>query len=114
MTPPSVLIRPSLSAFGKELRAARLHAGLSKQQLAQRARMTRQGLFKIERGGNVTLGTIVLLADALGCHIADFFPEPTDANLTLSFRADDIRRAQDAVSVLRSVLETRQRGKKAR
>ena len=35
---------------------------------------TRQGLFKIERGGNVTLGTIVLLADALGCDIADFFP----------------------------------------
>lgn len=80
MTPPNALIRPSLSAFGKELRAARLHAGLSKKQLAERARMTRQGLFKIERGGNVTLGTIVLLADALDCHIADFFPRQTQRN----------------------------------
>ena len=63
-----------LIAFAKELRAARLHAGLSKRQLAKRASMTRQGLIKIERGGNVTLGTIALLAAALDCEIADFFP----------------------------------------
>jgi transcriptional regulator with XRE-family HTH domain len=56
------------------LRAARLHAGLSKQQLASRAKMTRQGLVKVERGGNVKLDTIVLLANALGCQVADFFP----------------------------------------
>jgi DNA-binding Xre family transcriptional regulator len=42
--------------------------------LAKRAQMTRQGLHKIERGGNVTLGTIALLANALGCQIADLFP----------------------------------------
>ena len=29
---------------------------------------------KIEKGGNVTLGTIALLANALGCEMADFFP----------------------------------------
>ena len=74
MTPPGLLIRPHLSAFARELRAARLHAGLSKQTLAKRARMTRQGLVKIENGANVTLGTIILLADALGCQVADFFP----------------------------------------
>lgn len=74
MTPPAHVIRPSLLAFSKELRAARLHAGLSAQRLAKRAGMTRQGLEKIEHGGNVTLGTIILLADALGCQIADFFP----------------------------------------
>jgi transcriptional regulator with XRE-family HTH domain len=68
------LIRPSLAAFAKELRSARLHAGLSTQALADRAGMTRQGLEKIERGRNVTLGTIVLLTNALGCQIADFFP----------------------------------------
>jgi len=36
--------------------------------------MTRQGILKIERTGNATLGTIILLAKALGCEIADFFP----------------------------------------
>jgi transcriptional regulator with XRE-family HTH domain len=74
MTPPGLPIRPSLSAFAKELRAARLHAGMTRRQLAERARMSQQGLNKIERGGNVTLGTIVLLANALGCQICDFFP----------------------------------------
>lgn len=73
-TPPGLLIRPALAAFSKELRAARIHAEMSKQELAKRARMTRQGLFKIERGGNVTLGTIVLLAHALRCEVSDFFP----------------------------------------
>ena len=80
MTPPALVIRPVLSAFAKELRAARIHAGLSKGQLATRAGMTRQGLIKIERGGNVTLGTIVLLANALGCQIADLFPRRSPWN----------------------------------
>jgi transcriptional regulator with XRE-family HTH domain len=74
MTPPGLLIRPALSAFAKEIKAARLHSGLSKQQLARRAGMTRQGLVKVENGGNVTLGTIILLAHALGCQLADLFP----------------------------------------
>lgn len=71
---PHQLIGPAQLAFAKELRAARLHAGLGKTELARRARMTRQGLEKIERGDGVTLGTIVLLANALGCQIADLFP----------------------------------------
>jgi transcriptional regulator with XRE-family HTH domain len=74
MTPPGLLIRPSLSAFARELRAARLHAEMTQEELAKRARMTRQGLDKIEKGGNCTLGSIILLADALDCQIADFFP----------------------------------------
>jgi DNA-binding XRE family transcriptional regulator len=39
---------------------------------AQRAKMSRQGLLKIEKGGNATLG--ILLANALDCQISDFFP----------------------------------------
>lgn len=74
MTPPALIIRPVLSAFAKELRAARLHAEMSQEELAKRARMTRQGLDKIERGGNCTLGSIILLADALDCQVSDFFP----------------------------------------
>jgi transcriptional regulator with XRE-family HTH domain len=67
------LIRPSLLAFAEKLRAARLHAEMT-QELARRAKMTRQGLDKIERGGNCTLGSIILLADALDCHVSNFFP----------------------------------------
>lgn len=71
---PHLLIKPAQLAFARELRAARLHARMTQQGLAERAGMTRQGLAKIERGEGVTLGTIVLLATALGCQIADFFP----------------------------------------
>jgi transcriptional regulator with XRE-family HTH domain len=74
MTPPGLFVRPSLAAFARELRAARLHAGLSKGKLAKRARLTRQALDKIERGRDVKLGSIILLADALGCQVVDFFP----------------------------------------
>ena len=74
MTPPAFVTRPALLAFSRELRAARLRAGMSKQKLADRVGMSRYGLVKIERGGNVKLDTIVLLAHALGCHISDFFP----------------------------------------
>jgi transcriptional regulator with XRE-family HTH domain len=80
MTPPALVIRPVLSAFAKELRSARIHAGLSKYQLAKRAGMTRQGLIKIENGRNVTLGTIALLANVLGCQIADLFPRKSAWN----------------------------------
>lgn len=80
MKPPAVTIRPSLSAFARELRAARRYEGLTTQDLAARAGMTRQGLEKIERGGNVTLGTIALLADALGCQVSDFFPHRSPWN----------------------------------
>ena len=74
MTPPGLITRPALAAFAKELRAARIHSGMSKALLARRARMTPQGLRKIENGQNVTLGTVILLANALGCQVADFFP----------------------------------------
>lgn len=71
---PAQIIAPQAAAFAAELRAARLHTGLSRAQLARRAGMTRYGLAKVERSGNCTLGTIVLLANALGCQIADLFP----------------------------------------
>ena len=74
MAPPGLIIRPFLSAFAKQLRAARLHADLSQDELAKRAKMTRQGLDKIEKGDNCTLGSIILLADALDCQVSDFFP----------------------------------------
>jgi transcriptional regulator with XRE-family HTH domain len=74
MKPPLLRVRPTLSAFAKELRAARIHSGLSRSELARRASMTRQAILKIEQTGNATLSTIVLLADALGCQVSDLFP----------------------------------------
>jgi DNA-binding XRE family transcriptional regulator len=75
MTPPALIIRPALEAFARELREARINSGMSKQELAEMAEMTRQGLEKIEKGTtDVKLGTIVLLARALDCHVSDFFP----------------------------------------
>jgi transcriptional regulator with XRE-family HTH domain len=61
-------------AFAAELRTARIHSGMSLAELARRAQMTRHGIMKIERNGNATLATIVLLAKALGCQVSDFFP----------------------------------------
>lgn len=74
MTPPALFVRPALRAFVMELNAARKQARMSRSELAKRARMTRQGIMKIENGGDVKLGTIILLANALGCEVADFFP----------------------------------------
>lgn len=71
---PHQIIKPVEIAFAKELRAARIHAGIGRTELARRACMTRQGIVKIEKGDGVTLGTIALLANALGCQIADLFP----------------------------------------
>lgn len=84
MTPPAARIRPGRKAFAAELRAARMRAGMTRQVLANRAGMTRHGLIKIERGGNPTLGTIILLAGALGCEIADFFPRKHRWGATVS------------------------------
>lgn len=74
MTPPARIIALHLAAFAAELKAARLHAGLTRAELARRAGMTRYGLVKVERSGSATLGTIVLLANALDCQVADLFP----------------------------------------
>jgi transcriptional regulator with XRE-family HTH domain len=75
MTPPMHLIRPVLVDFGRRVRAARLEAGLSQRQLAKRARMDRSYLQDVEYGTkNATLGTMVLLADALGCEVIDLLP----------------------------------------
>jgi transcriptional regulator with XRE-family HTH domain len=71
--PPFHIIRPALKSFAQELRAARIHSGMTRQGLARRAGMTRQGLMKVENGGNVTLGTVILLANALGYQVSDFF-----------------------------------------
>jgi transcriptional regulator with XRE-family HTH domain len=74
MRMPLLLARSELRVFATELRAARLHAGLSVSEVARRAKMSRQGLLKIERTGSATLLSVILLASAIGCQVSDFFP----------------------------------------
>ena len=56
------------SAFGSLLRSYRLAAGLSQEALAERARISAQGIGALERGDRRTpqRETLTLLADALG------------------------------------------------
>src|SRR5918911_2892333 len=56
------------SAFGDVLRQFRLEAGLTQEELAERAGLSTRGLSDLERGLRRTprLGTVRLLADALG------------------------------------------------
>ena len=54
-------------AFGRNLRAERLKAGWSQEQLAHRAGLDRTYVGSVERGErNVALDNIWLLADTLG------------------------------------------------
>lgn len=57
------------SATGHPLRKARQEAGLTQEQLAVHAGITAKTVANIERGGNAHPGTLLLLANALGCEV---------------------------------------------
>jgi transcriptional regulator with XRE-family HTH domain len=62
--------------FGGRLRALRRQAGLSQEELADRAGLHRTYVSSVERGRrNISLATIHSLADALGIEARDFFGE---------------------------------------
>jgi len=76
MTPPALLTRPAIVEFGKRVRALRLHAMLTQEELADRAYMRRLFVRHVEQGkSNPSLGSIVLLAHGLGVELADLFPK---------------------------------------
>lgn len=75
-------VQEVLSALGANVQAHRVRAGLTQQQLAERADVDLRFLQRIERGSGVpSLPTIVALADAVGAEVADLFrpAEPTPA-----------------------------------
>jgi transcriptional regulator with XRE-family HTH domain len=75
MVPPMRLARPIIVQFGRRLHAMRVQAGISQADLALRARVCERHVRRIERGtSDPGLATIILLADALRCELADFFP----------------------------------------
>ena len=58
--------------FGQNLRAARLKSELKQSEVAERTGLTQQYLSLIEAGQqNITLKTMVLLADVVGRNIID-------------------------------------------
>lgn len=61
------IARELRSGFGNDLRAARVRAGLSQMQVAERVGVSQRFVSAIERGEqNVTIGTMVAFARALG------------------------------------------------
>lgn len=58
---------PLYADTGKMLREARKEAGLSQEELAKKIKVSQQVISRVEKGGeNVSLGTIDIIAKALG------------------------------------------------
>ena len=75
MIPPLRLARPFIVQFGQRVYEMRVAAGMSQGALAERSRVCERYVRKVERGTtNPSLATIILLADALSCELADLFP----------------------------------------
>lgn len=63
-----------LLKFGHHLKSIRLAKGLSQEELCFKAGLSKNQIGNIERGEvNVTLSTIVAVADALGMSVSDLF-----------------------------------------
>lgn len=62
---------------GQKLAALRQQAGISQVHLAKLADLDPSAIGKLERGHQVNpkLSTLLALAAALGCRVADFAPE---------------------------------------
>ena len=59
-------------AIGDQIRAARLHANLTQQGLAERAGMERQAINRIEQGHQAALiDNLIRIADAMGVPLAE-------------------------------------------
>lgn len=100
--------RSTVQKFGRRVRACRIAAGLSQPELGRLARVTPKFIGEIERGSsNPSLVTMALVADALGCGLADLLQ--TEKGSYVSMRSDDARRVHDAARVIASVLMPRKR-----
>lgn len=64
-----------LTQFGGRVRSARLKAGLTQVQLAERCGKRHQYVSSVENGHrNITLATLLQIASALGREPADLLP----------------------------------------
>jgi len=78
---PQAERRPE-AAIGTRLRALRTQRGMTLEQVASVAGLTRGFLSHLERGGtSASIGSLYRICDALGVEVASLF-EPAGANLT--------------------------------
>jgi transcriptional regulator with XRE-family HTH domain len=74
MPSPQIKARPALMEFGRQLRRARMEAGIDQRQLSKRCGIGYRFISLMELGRqNPSLATIVLLAEGIGCKVTDFF-----------------------------------------
>ncbi|MFB7711566.1 MULTISPECIES: helix-turn-helix domain-containing protein [unclassified Streptomyces] len=65
-------VQPRRRAIGDRIRAARIHANLTQEALAERAGIDRKTVNRIEQGANAALiDHLLLIADALGVPLRD-------------------------------------------
>jgi transcriptional regulator with XRE-family HTH domain len=106
--------RAAVLTFGRSVRACRLAAGISQVELGRRSRVTSKFIGEIERGtSNPSLETMLLVAHALKCDLAQLLQAERSSLAYVLLRADDVRRAQEAVAVMASVLARRKRSRRA-
>jgi transcriptional regulator with XRE-family HTH domain len=73
-----------LRTVGNRLRDARARAGLTQKQLGDRAAVKQSYIYELERGRtNITLNTLVKMADVLGMDVRDLLPQTGPAPLSL-------------------------------
>jgi transcriptional regulator with XRE-family HTH domain len=96
--------RAAIIGFGRRVREHRRAAGISQGELGQRSRVSLDFISRIERGNsNPSLETMMLVACALECDLTTLL-RPESGSVCVTLREDDMRRAQDAINVICSVL----------
>jgi transcriptional regulator with XRE-family HTH domain len=98
-------------AFGTRLRQRRIRAGISQDELAVAAGLSRTSIVNIEQGRQgASLSTLYRLADALACRSADLLPPLPETDLPRIAIGDESAESKEAV--MRVV--RRARGREAR
>ncbi|MET9517054.1 helix-turn-helix transcriptional regulator [Streptomyces sp. NPDC002994] len=70
--PPPDWVIARRRAIGDRIRAARLHANLTQQSVAERIGMDRAAYNRVEQGHSAALiDTLIRIADAIGVPLAD-------------------------------------------
>jgi transcriptional regulator with XRE-family HTH domain len=73
-----------LKTVANRLREARIRAGLTQKQLGDRAGVKQAYIYELERGRtNISLNTLVKMADVLGMDVRDVLPQTGPSPLSL-------------------------------
>lgn len=82
--------------FSSNLKAARERAHLTQRDLAKQSGVSQQAISVIEKGGrSPSEATMKLLADALGCSVADLMGEEAQGGADYALTADERKLIDD-------------------